>query len=78
MFNQSSYKDDFKSNNNEENIKKLAQAIKKIQPDIVQLYSIARIPAQYYVFAIDEARKKEIVNIFKDIVNNPDIEINYY
>ena len=73
-----SYKKEFVSNNNPENIEKLAYTIKKIKPDIVQVYSVARIPAQYFVFAIDEARKKEIVEIFKEIINNEDIKINYY
>ena len=74
-----SYREDFISNDNKENIEQLAYAIKKIKPDIVQLYSIARIPSEYFVYAIDEKRKKEIVKTFKDIINNNDlIEINYY
>jgi wyosine [tRNA(Phe)-imidazoG37] synthetase (radical SAM superfamily) len=73
-----SYKDDFISNNNAENISKLAQAIKKIKPDLVQIYSIARIPANYFVFSVDEERKKEIVEILKKIVNDKNIEITYY
>lgn len=73
-----SYRDDFIANDNPTNIIKLANAIKRIKPDLVQLYSIARIPAQYFVFAIDEDRKKQIVKEFKAIVSNEDIEINYY
>jgi len=73
-----SYRKDFRPNNNPENITKLAYAIKKIKPDCVQVYSIARIPAQYYVFSIDEERKKEIVEKFKEIINNDNVEINYY
>ncbi|MBA7523889.1 hypothetical protein ES705_16023 [subsurface metagenome] len=73
-----SYREDFISNDNKENIKQLAYAIKKIKPDIVQLYSIARIPSEYFVFAIDEKRKKQIVKTFKEIINNDLIEINYY
>jgi len=73
-----SYREDFISNNNSENIKRLAYAIKKIKPDIVQLYSIARIPSEYFVFAIDEKRMKQIVKTFKEIINNDLIEINYY
>ena len=73
-----SYRDDFIPNDNEENIQKIAEAIKKIKPNLVQLYSIARIPAQYYVFAIDEERKQEIVKKFKEIINDETIEINYY
>lgn len=73
-----SYRDDFISNDNPTNIKKLANAIKRIKPNLVQLYSIARIPAQYYVFAIAEERKKQIVKEFKDIINDESIKINYY
>lgn len=73
-----SYREDFISNDNKENIEQLAYAIKKIKPDIVQLYSIARIPSEYFVYAIDEKRMKQIVKIFKEIINNDLIEINYY
>ncbi len=73
-----SYKDDFVPNDNSENVTNLAYAIKKIKPDIVQVYSIARIPAQYFVYAIDEKRKIEIVNEFKKIINDEKVEINYY
>lgn len=73
-----SHRDDFSSNDNYENIERLAHLIKKINPDIVQLYSIARIPSEYFVYAIDEDRKKEIVKIFREIINNELIEINYY
>lgn len=73
-----SYRKDFKSNDNNANIEKLALAIKKINPDIVQIYSIARIPAQYFVYSIDDERKKKIVRTFKEIVNNEQIKIEYY
>jgi wyosine [tRNA(Phe)-imidazoG37] synthetase (radical SAM superfamily) len=73
-----SYRDDFSSNDNKENIEQLAFLIKKINPNIVQLYSIARIPSEYFVYAIDEKRKNEIVKIFREIINNELIEINYY
>jgi len=73
-----SYREDFISNNNRENITALAQAIKKIKPDSVQVYSIARIPANYYVYSIDKERKKEIVDKIKDIVNDDNVEISFY
>ncbi|MFW9945799.1 MAG: hypothetical protein ACFFDX_03105 [Candidatus Odinarchaeota archaeon] len=73
-----SYEKNFLSNNNETNIEKLALAIKKINPDIVQIYSIARIPAQFFVYSIDDDRKKEIVKTFKEIINNDQIKIEYY
>ena len=73
-----SYRDDFISNDNPNNIKKLANAIKRIKPDLVQLYSIARIPAQYFVFAISEERKEQLVKEFKEIISDENIKINYY
>jgi wyosine [tRNA(Phe)-imidazoG37] synthetase (radical SAM superfamily) len=73
-----SHREDYISNDNNENIEQLAYLIKKINPNIVQLYSIARIPSEYYVYAIDEQRKKEIIKIFREIINNDLIEINYY
>jgi len=73
-----SYREDFISNNNSANISKLALAIKKIKPDLVQIYSVARIPANYFVFSIDEARKKEIVEEIQKVVNDNEVEISYY
>jgi wyosine [tRNA(Phe)-imidazoG37] synthetase (radical SAM superfamily) len=73
-----SYRKDFVSNNNNKNIVKLADAIKRINPDIVQIYSVARIPAEYFVFSIDEERKKWIVKTLKEIISNDFMEINYY
>jgi wyosine [tRNA(Phe)-imidazoG37] synthetase (radical SAM superfamily) len=73
-----SYRKDFNSNNNEENIIQLAHALKKINPDIVQIYSIARIPSEYYVYAIINEQKKKIVKTLKEIINNDSMEINYY
>ena len=73
-----SYKEDFIPNNNTRNILDMAQALKKIKPDIVQIYSTARIPAEYFVFAIDDDRKREIAAIFKEIIDDDNIEINIY
>ncbi|MHA1642667.1 MAG: radical SAM protein [Promethearchaeota archaeon] len=73
-----SYRKDFMPNNNERNIIAIAKAINEIKPDEVQLYSIARIPAEYYVYSIDQCRKKEIVETFRKMVNSNKIEINYY
>jgi len=73
-----SYREDFVPNNNSANISKLALAIKKIKPDVVQIYSVARIPASYFVFSIDEARKKEIVEEIQKVVNDQNVEITYY
>ena len=73
-----SYREDFIPNKNSTNISKLALAIKKIKPDIVQIYSVARIPANYFVFSIDAARKKEIVQEIQKIVNDQNVEISYY
>ena len=73
-----SYKDDYVANDNTANIIEIAHALERIKPDIIQLYSIARIPAEYYVFAIDEERKREITSILKEIINDDKIEINFY
>lgn len=73
-----SYREDFIPNNNSANISKLALAIKKIKPDLVQIYSVARIPANYFVFSIDEERKKEIVEEMQKVVNDQNVEITYY
>ncbi|MFX0023337.1 MAG: hypothetical protein ACFE9S_13505 [Candidatus Hermodarchaeota archaeon] len=73
-----SYKDDFIPNNNSTNISDLAHALKRIKPDIIQIYSTARIPAEYFVFSIDDTRKREIAAIFNEIINDDRIEINVY
>ncbi|MFX0002904.1 MAG: hypothetical protein ACFE9C_04895 [Candidatus Hodarchaeota archaeon] len=73
-----SYKDDFTPNNNPTNISDLAQALKRIKPDIIQIYTTARIPAEYFVFSIDDNRKQEIATIFKEIIADDRIEINVY
>ncbi|HDZ17685.1 MAG TPA: hypothetical protein ENH75_05310 [archaeon] len=73
-----SYEKDFVANNNVQNIEEIAQALKRIKPDIVQVYSIARIPAEYFVYAISEERKKEIAKIFKSIVNDNNVDIKCY
>lgn len=73
-----SYKEDFIPNNNSTNIYDLARALKRIKPNIVQIYSTARIPAEYFVFSIDDDRKREIATIFKEIIDDNKIEINVY
>ncbi len=73
-----SYRKDFISNDNIKNIKSLASAFKRIKPNIVQLYSIARIPSQYYVYAIDDKRKQLILKKFIKLVDEDSIIFNYY
>ena len=73
-----SYNDDYVANDNPLNIIEIARALERIKPDIVQLYSIARIPAEYFVFSIDEERKREIASILKKIINDDKIEVNIY
>jgi wyosine [tRNA(Phe)-imidazoG37] synthetase (radical SAM superfamily) len=73
-----SYKEDFTPNNNSKNIEKLADAIKRIKPDNVQIYSTARIPAEYFVYSIDDIRKQEIVKFIEDIVQDKNVQINFY
>ena len=65
-------------NFNEKNIEKLAFAIKKIKPNEVQIYSLARVPAEYFVFSIDEEQKNQINNVFNRIIDNKNIEISYF
>jgi len=73
-----SYREDFIPNSNDTNITNLANAIKKIKPDSVQIYSVARTPANYYVFSIDKEKKEEIVEKIKDIVKDDNVEISFY
>ncbi|MEE9376485.1 MAG: hypothetical protein V3V33_00430 [Candidatus Lokiarchaeia archaeon] len=73
-----SYKKEFIPNNNSINILDLARALKRIKPEIIQIYSTARIPAEYFVFSIDDDRKREIAIIFKKLINDKKIEINVY
>lgn len=73
-----SYKKDFIPNSNSKNITNIAQVLKRIKPNIIQIYTTARIPAEYFVFAIDDERKREIADIFKEILDVDNIEINVY
>jgi wyosine [tRNA(Phe)-imidazoG37] synthetase (radical SAM superfamily) len=69
---------DYPSNNNEENINQLAKAIKKIRPHEVQIYSLARIPAEYYVHAIEKIRKQEIKKKLEEVINDNSVKIQYF
>ena len=73
-----SYAKNFISNTNLQNLNSLGQAIRKIQPDSVQIYSIARIPAEYFVYAISEDEKREIKQKLKNIIQNDNIKIDYF
>ncbi|MFX0028162.1 MAG: hypothetical protein ACFE8B_03060 [Candidatus Hermodarchaeota archaeon] len=73
-----SYKEEFTPNINEQNIFELANAIKKIKPDNVQIYSTARIPAEYFVFSIDDVKKQEIVKYIEEVVNDKNVQVNFY
>lgn len=73
-----SYRKDFTPNFNQENIRNLAIAINKIKPKQVQIYSIGRIPSEYFVFSIDKLIKDKISKIFKELVQNSFIEIIIY
>ncbi|MFO7796258.1 MAG: radical SAM protein [Promethearchaeati archaeon] len=72
-----SYNKEFISNKNKRNLENLAEAINIINPDIVQLYSIARIPAEYYVYALGEEKLKEISNMLKRKIPSS-VKIDYY
>jgi len=73
-----SYNRDFVSNNNNLNLNKFAYALKRIKPDLVQIYTTARIPAEYYVYINDDTRKKEIVKYLEDLIHNKSIKIKFY
>ncbi|MBY9003726.1 MAG: hypothetical protein KGD73_07115, partial [Candidatus Lokiarchaeota archaeon] len=73
-----SHHEQYFPNFNDKNIEKLAYAIKKIKPNEVQIYSLARIPAEYFVFSIDEKQNNQIKNVFNRIIDNKNIEISYF
>lgn len=73
-----SYKEDFTPNTNEQNINELANAIKIIKPDNVQIYSTARIPAEYFVYSIDDIKKQEIVRYIEEVVNDKNVQVKFY
>ncbi len=73
-----SYREDFIANSNSDNITNIAHALKRIKPHKVQIYSTARIPAEYFVFAIDNEKKREIAKIIKEIIDDDKVEINIY
>jgi wyosine [tRNA(Phe)-imidazoG37] synthetase (radical SAM superfamily) len=73
-----SYRDDFIPNINPPNLDKLAYALKRIKPDIVQIYSTARIPAEYFVYAISDDKKQEVVKYLKDIIQDDKVNIHFY
>lgn len=73
-----SYNKDIASNNNNSNLDRFAHALKMIKPDLVQIYTTARIPAEYYVYSIDDTRKKEIVKYLEDLIQDKSIKIKFY
>ncbi|MFW9823940.1 MAG: radical SAM protein [Candidatus Thorarchaeota archaeon] len=73
-----SYNEDILSNDNNSNLVELVEALKKIKPDFVQIYTTARIPAEYYVYSIDDIRKREIVNFLQEQVQDKNIKIGFY
>jgi len=74
----SSYRDTFQSNANKGNIEALADAINQIKPDGVQIYSIARAPAEYYVYALDKSRLEQIATQLKKLTNLKKLDIIHY
>jgi wyosine [tRNA(Phe)-imidazoG37] synthetase (radical SAM superfamily) len=73
-----SYREDITPNNNSKNIEEFTKAIKKIKPDNVQIYSTARIPAEYFVYSIDDIQKQEIVRYIEEIVDDKNVQVNFY
>ena len=53
-------------------------AIKRIKPDNVQIYSTARIPAEYFVYSIDDIRKQEIVKYIKEVIDDKNVQVKFY
>ena len=70
-----SYIDNFIPNINSENI---GEAIRRIKPDLVQVYSIARIPAEHFVYAISDDQRIEIKQKLKDIILDDNIKIDCF
>ena len=73
-----SYEEEHIPNNNNSNIDKLAYAIKKIKPDLVQIYTPARIPAENFVYSIDDSRRRGIVKRIEELIQDENIKINFY
>ncbi len=66
------------SNNNKQNIYQLGYALKKIKPDYIQLYSIARIPAEPTIYSIDNSELEKISNKLKKLIDDNSITIYHY
>ncbi len=73
-----SYRTDIRSNYNDENVQALIAAIKKINPSNVQIYTIARIPAEPHVYSLGQEELKELTETMRNAVNNDKIRIEYF
>lgn len=73
-----SYHNDFSPNTNNKNIRALAKAIKIIKPHRLQIYTIARTPAEYYVYSLDKTKMNTIIKELKNLVNDESIQIMGY
>ncbi|HME51602.1 MAG TPA: hypothetical protein VKM55_05250 [Candidatus Lokiarchaeia archaeon] len=66
------------SNLNEENLEALAKAYDYIRPNIVQIYSVARDPAEAGIYAISAKDKEDLKEYFSQHVNATEIDIRIY
>ncbi|MHA1688710.1 MAG: radical SAM protein [Promethearchaeota archaeon] len=73
-----SYKKDRPSNNNPRNLRSLIEAIKKIKPSRVQIYTIARIPSEPHVHALSPVEILNIAGKIKEGLGEHSIKIEPY
>jgi len=66
------------SNLNDENLEALAKAYEYIRPHIVQIYSVARVPAEGGISAISARDKEDLRAFFSEHVNTEEIDIRIY
>jgi wyosine [tRNA(Phe)-imidazoG37] synthetase (radical SAM superfamily) len=66
------------ANKHNENISGLAQAIQRIRPNHVQVYSVARMPAEFYVVPLGKEQQEQILHDLITQVDDPAISISSY
>ncbi|NVM55966.1 MAG: radical SAM protein [Candidatus Helarchaeota archaeon] len=60
-----------KSNGTRENVKAIAEAINEIRPDRIQMYSIARPPAEPKVIALTKMELIQLSDLMAELVEEP-------
>ena len=66
------------SNMNDENLEALATSYEFIRPHIVQIYSVARDPAEPGIYALSTKDKEDLKVFFSQHVNTDEIDIRIY